>query len=338
MINSLFSNLGSYKGKKVLLLGGAGFVGSNLAKTFASLKAEVVIIDRNIAHKRQELTDYIGHKDFVLCEGSMHNPESYGEFLQKADIVVNLAGASGSLDSILNPFENLRINCEGHLLFLENCKRIGKKVKLIFPSSRLVYGETGRYTAKEDGKVQPKDIYAIHKLTAEHYYSLYSNMYPNIESIIIRITNPFGPAPFLDNKKTGYNFINRTILKVLKGEEITVYGDGKQLRDYIYIDDLVEAVLILAASNEANGRIFNIGSGSSISIIDAILQIFIASGKEYKVRNIEWPPDNLLVETGDFKADISKIEGVCNWRPRFSYREGLEKTIEFLKHQYNLPQ
>ncbi|KUO74789.1 MAG: hypothetical protein APF77_11040 [Clostridia bacterium BRH_c25] len=320
-----------------MILGGAGFIGSNLAKALTLLNAEVVIINKNIGEKKHALVDYMGQQNFVLSEGNLLEPESYEDFLRKADIVINLAGANGSLNSIKNPVENLRINCEGHLLFLESCRRMDKKVKLIFASSRLVYGETGRYGVTEDIKTEPKDIYAIHKLTAEYYYSLYANMYPKIESMIVRMTNPFGPAPRYSNKKSGYNFINSTILKVLMSEEITVYGDGKQLRDYIYIDDLVEAVLGLANVEASKGEIFNIGSGNSICIMDAILQMFITSGKEYKVRKIEWPSDNLLVETGDFKADITKIERICNWKPRFRYQEGLRKTIEFLKNQYNLP-
>jgi UDP-glucose 4-epimerase len=243
--------------------------------------------------------------------------------------VFNLAGRSGSISSNSSPFDDLDINARGQLTLLEAVRESAPDAKIVFASSRLVYAPGLQTPVGESAPTKPISIYGIHKLAGEHYHLLYERMY-GIRTAVLRITNPYGPHQRPEQNR--YGIINWFIQQALRGQELNVYGDGHQLRDYVHIEDVVRALMSAGERETADGTILNIGSGTPVSfrqMADLIVEC-AASGS---VRSIDWPANAAKVETGDFYADIRLVERTLGWQPTVRLRDGISDTITRYKHQ-----
>jgi len=313
------------KDKKVLLLGGLGFIGLNLASSLVKEGARVIIISRSTDPIRMGwLEQLTGRKNLEVLTGSMLDDGFLATNLSEdVDVVFNLAGESGASKSVLDANQDMQNNIKGNLNLLETVKSFKTPPKIIYISSRLVYGKTESDPVSEDHPLNPTSIYGIHKATAEHYYRLYNNHH-DIPYTILRLTNPYGPyqSPLVKN----YGILNQFIYKNLKKEPITIYGDGKQLRDYIYIEDVIEVLKRCGVNGLTDSKTFNLGYGESISLKKVVEKIIEISGSGEIIYE-KWPETERKVETGDVIMDTSRIKETLNWVPSVELNEGLRRSI-----------
>ena len=238
-------------------------------------------------------------------------------------MIFNLSGQSGAVRSMEDPWTDLDVNCRGNLVLLESMREVNPAAKVVFVGSRLQYGRVPDLPVAEEQAGEPLCLHAIHKATAEQYLRLYGRLF-GLRFSVARVTNPFGmgqPAG-----RTAYGVVNRLIHLALNDQALTIYGDGTQRRDYVHVDDVVDALIRMSESEASDGRVYNIGSGVGTRMIDvARLIIEIAGGG--RVEHVAWPVLAEQIETGDFVADISRITRELGWTPAIPLREGLERTV-----------
>lgn len=320
-----------FKGKNVLITGGLGFIGSTLAHRLVEAKARVTILDAM-------LTPYGGNKfnikeiaDHVeLVNGNIIDEKIVRQAVDGKDYIFHLAGQVGYLDAKEKPFLDLDFNGRGNLIVLEAVKKKAAAARILFSSSRLVYGKIQQVPVKESQATQPLSLYGIHKLLGEKYYAYYAHNF-GIHGLSLRIPNPYGPRQQMKHSK--YAIVGWFIRQALEGKKIKIYGDGKQLRDYIYIDDIVEAMMRLIIKGQ-DGEAYNIGGGQGVTfteMVDAVIEAVGQGDKEY----VPWPADYEKNETGDYVADITKIQAITTWEPTVLLREGLKRTVDFYRQNKN---
>ena len=317
-----------FAGRRVLVIGGFGFLGVNLVDHLRRLGARITIVTRSRgAHAAPAAqADALGT---AVMEGDVRDPDAMRRAVIGQEVIFNLSGQSGAVQSMEDPWTDLDVNCRGSLVLLEALRRGNPAAKLIFVSSRLTYGRVGPAPATEGRLPEPLCIHAVHKLAVEHYLNIYGQVH-GLAWSAARLTNPYGPGQSPD--RTTYGIVNRMIHQAMAGRTLTVYGDGLQRRDYIYVDDTVAALLRMAESSASTGRTYNVGSGIGTSLIDMARAISAIAGTG-PVQLIEWPPLAGQIETGDFVADITRIERELGWTPRVALDEGLRRTVAFYRAQ-----
>ncbi|MBN1415297.1 MAG: NAD-dependent epimerase/dehydratase family protein [Bacteroidales bacterium] len=312
------------KTDRILLIGGLGFIGKNL---YIELKKRGISADIFSNTELLSSDPFFSHFEGNLILGDIRNIEDIKNVIRNYNVAFSLAGISGAVSSNYCPYSDMDINLKGHMNILEACREKNSGIRLIFPSSRLVYGKPYSIPVNENHPIQPESIYAVHKLTVENYYILYRKLF-NIDVIILRISNPYGP--FQDLSVDNYGIINMFIMKAIKRETIQIFGDGHQQRDYLFIQDLGELFIDLISAQNVSGEVFNIGYGKGISLINSVLTIkqFIP---ELTYEMVPWPEKFRKVETGDYVSNISKIETFVGWKPTINFEEGISKTIRYYR-------
>ncbi len=317
-----------FSGKRVLVTGGAGFIGSNLTIRLVELGAKVTVVDNMLPRLGGNLFNLKDVIDRIHINFSDVRDEHSMDYLVKGqDFIFHLAGQVNHVDSIRNPIQDLDINCRGTLVLLESCKKYNKEAKIIFAGTRGEYGSSVKLPVNEDHPTNPKGIYAVTNLTAEKMVLVYHDVH-KIEGVCLRITNTYGPRHQMAHDE--YGVLNWFIRKAIDDEVIPVFGDGRILRDFLYVDDLVECFLKVALCKDAYGDVFNVGTGIPISFIDLAKKIVEIAGSG-KVAFTEFTKERKEVEPGDYYTDISKIKRVVGWEPKTSLDEGLRRTIEFYR-------
>ena len=307
-----------YRDKRVLIAGGTGFIGTHLRQRLIRHGAEVVVLGRHASTVEADV-------EFVL--GDVRGETTANALIgRRFDYVFNLAAYSGQVPSFTDHEQSLTTNCLGHLNLLEAIRSLSPETIMCFPSSRLVYGRTQYLPVDEDHPKESRSFYGIHKRTCEEYCEYYGLRF-GVRSVVLRIANPYGPHDPAGHHR--YNIANWMIDELVAGRDVTVFGRGEQLRDYIYIDDAVDAMLCAAIGPRAVGRVYNVGSGSGTALIDFVRGVIGATARG-SYRLVEWPEDYLQVETGDYAADITRIAVELGWQPRVSLREGIAMTIAAL--------
>jgi UDP-glucose 4-epimerase len=264
----------------------------------------------------------------VVC-GSILDNAFVDDTVKGYDVIFSLAGSSGAADSIKDPYSDLGTNLKGHLNILEACRKGNPNAQLIFPSSRLVYGKPQRNPVDENHPLKPESIYAIHKLTTEHYYLLYQRLY-NMPCVIFRISNPYGPYQRFGSNH--YGILNWFIHKALNNEAIEIYGDGNQQRDFLHVNDLTDLLALSIGNKNMIGKIFNVGFGAGTSIRRAaeVIQEFVPSTK---IIFKPWPDIDKQIETGDYVSDLGLLKHETGWVPKIGFVDGMRETIGFYKRQ-----
>jgi UDP-glucose 4-epimerase len=311
-----------YAGRRVLITGGNGFLGLNLLAALRRLGADVGILSRSEVPGGGELG--LLAKPDRHHRGDIRDPDFVAAAVEGCAVVFNLAAHSGSISSNDEPFEDLDINLRGQLTLLEQCRLLDPLPRIVYASSRLVYQPTGDLPVCESALTGPLSLYGVHKLAGEHYHLLYRRLY-GMPAVILRITNPYGA--FQRGSQSRYGIINFFIHQAVHGLVLPIYGDGRQLRDYVHVDDVVRAFLAAGARDEADGKILNVGSGVGVSFQE-MAEAIVRDAGSGEVKHQAWPPDAARVETGDFVADISRIGEVLGWRPAISFQEGLKAVVE----------
>lgn len=313
---------------RVLVVGGLGFIGVNLTARLIDAGAQTTILTRDRARHLEQVRRF--ERDGVtIVEGDLRDREVVSQIVCGQQVVINLSGQSGAVRSMEDPWSDLDANCRANLVLLESLREHNRDAKVVFAGSRLQYGHADRLPVPEDAPQEALCLHAIHKQTVEKYLALYQRLF-GIRYTVARITNPYGPGQ--PAGRTAYGVVNRLIHLAIANDTLTIYGDGRQLRDYIHVDDTVDALLAMAASERAAGRAYNVGSGEGTRMLDlANTVIGIAGGG--RVEHVPWPALAEQVETGDFVADVSRIERELGWRPAIGLRDGLERTVAFYRAQ-----
>jgi UDP-glucose 4-epimerase len=321
----------AFAGKRVLVTGGLGFIGSNLSIRLAESGANVTIVDNMMPRLGGNLFNVNDIIDRVHVNFSdVRDSHSMDYLVKGQEYIFHLAGQVNHVDSIRNPIQDLDINCRGTLVLLESCRKYNRETKIVFSGTRGEYGASVRLPVGEDHPTNPKGIYAVTNLTAEKMVLVYHDVH-KIPGSCLRITNTYGPRHQMAHDE--YGVLNWFIRKAIEDEMIPVFGDGRILRDFLYVDDLVDCFLRVALCDGAYGEVFNVGTGQPISFIDLAKKIVEVAGKG-KVALTEFTRERKEVEPGDYYTDISKVERMVGWKPRTGLDEGLRKTVEFYrKHQ-----
>jgi UDP-glucose 4-epimerase len=316
----------TYASRPVLVWGGLGFIGSNVSQRLLTLGAQVTIVTP-ARERHEETARALERQGARVLEGDIRDHSFAVHVLAGQSLVVNLSGQSGAVRSMEDPWTDLDVNCRGNLVLLEALRERAPDAKLVFVGSRLQYGKPDQLPVPEDGGGRPLCIHAVHKRAIEEYLHVYARLF-GVRYTVARVTNPYGPGQ--PRGRTAYGVINRLIHLALADEPLPIYGDGLQLRDYIHIDDVVSAILALAARDEADGRAYNVGSGRGVRMIEVAQSIIEIAGGG-RIQHVEWPALAAQIETGDFVADVSRIQNELGWSPTIELREGLERTVAHYK-------
>jgi UDP-glucose 4-epimerase len=322
-----------YRGRRVLITGGLGFIGSNLARQLVALGAEVLLVDSLIPEYGGNLFNIDGLEDRLRVNVADVRQQSTMNYLVRGhDVIFNLAGQVSHIDSMQDPYTDLEINCRSQLSILEACRRYNAAVKVVFAGTRQVYGKPVSLPVSESHLVRPIDVNGINKAAGEYYHLVYNNVF-GVRACSLRLTNVYGPRQLIKHNRQG--FIGWFIRLAIEDREIQIYGDGEQLRDFVYVADAADAFLRAGASDAANGQVFNVGGLEPIRHRD-LVQLLLALAGSGRYRFVDWPPEKKAIDIGDFYADSSLIARTLGWRPETTLRQGLARTLEF--YRQHLPQ
>ncbi|MCX7847486.1 MAG: NAD-dependent epimerase/dehydratase family protein [bacterium] len=318
----------AYRGRNVLITGGAGFIGSNLAHWLVSAGARVTIVDSLIPQYGGNLFNLAEIVDRVCLNiADIRDRSSMAYLVQGRDVIFNLAGQTSHLDSMIDPFTDLEINCTAQLSLLEACRHHNPDVVVVYASTRQIYGKPQYLPVDERHLLQPTDVNGINKMAGEWYHILYHHVY-DLKTVSLRLTNTYGPR--MRVKDARQTFLGVWLRRVIEGEAIEVYGDGEQRRDFNFVDDVVEALLIAGRTGECYGRFFNLGSTEVVSLKElAELLIDINGGGTYRL--VPFPADRKRIDIGDYYGDYRAFREATGWEPQVRLREGLSRTLAFYR-------
>jgi UDP-glucose 4-epimerase len=324
-------SINHYSNKRVLITGGLGFIGSNLARALVAQDARVTLVDSLIPQYGGNPFNINDIREQVLvnvCD--VRDPFAIAYLLKDKDYLFNLAGQTSHLDSMVDPQTDLDINAEAQLSILEACRKVNPSIKIVFASTRQLYGRPDYLPVDEKHPIRPVDVNGINKLAGEWYHLLYNNVY-GIRACALRLTNTYGPG--MRVKDARQTFLGIWVRLLIEGKPIKVFGDGLQLRDFNYVDDCVIALLLAGANDDANGKVYNLGSTEVIGL-KALAEMMIQLGEHGAFELIPFPPERKAIDIGDYYSDFSLINRELGWQPKISLHEGLKHTMTYYQANY----
>lgn len=316
-----------YRGRRVLVTGGLGFIGSNLVRRLVSLGSRVTVIDACFPDQGANLfnlEDVL--EEVAILVADIGATRAVADCLPAQELVFNLAACVSHVGSLHHPLRDLKRNCLSQLRFLSLLAELNPGVSVIYTGSRSQYGSPLYLPVDEDHPLRPVDINGIHKTAVEEYHRVLHDQ-GRIRYLSLRLTNVFGPRHQMMHD--GQGFLNWFIRLGLQGKEIRVFGDGTQARDFLYVEDAVEALLLAAADPECRGTALNLASGKSITVAEAAQAVSEEAGTDWSLA--PYPPEHARVEPGDVVLDISRLQSILDWEPRWDFRAGLQETIAFYR-------
>ena len=317
-----------YAEKHVLITGGIGFIGSNLARVLVDAGAHVTLVDSLIPEYGGLLQNIAGIEDRVRVNISdVRDEHSLRYLVRGQDVIFNLAGQTSHLDSMLDPYIDLEINCRSQLSILEACRHRNPEARIVFASTRQIYGRPVYLPVDERHPIAPIDVNGINKTAGEWYHRLYGEVY-GLWTCALRLTNTYGPR--MRVKDARQTFLGIWINLALHDREIHVFGDGLQRRDLTYVDDAVAAFLLAAATESARGEVFNLGGDEHIGLGELAEAVVELAGSG-TTRTVPFPSDRKAIDIGDFYASYEEIERAVGWRPSIQLREGLAMTLAYYR-------
>ena len=320
-----------YRNKKILVTGGLGFIGSNLARALVIQGAEVTLVDSLTPEYGGNMFNVEDIRDKVtvnVCD--VRDPVAMTDLLRGKDFLFNLAGQTSHMDSMSDPQTDLAINAAAQLSILEVCRKVNSDIKIVFASTRQLYGKPDYLPVDERHPIRPVDVNGINKLAGEWYHLLYNNVY-GIRACALRLTNTYGPG--MRVKDARQTFLGIWVRLLIEGKPIKVFGDGLQLRDFNYVDDCVSAILLAGASEEVNGKVFNLGSTEVIGL-KALAEMMINLGYGGAFELIPFPIERKAIDIGDYYSDFALVTKVLGWQPQVALRDGLLKTMAYYHSNY----
>ena len=321
-----------YRGRRVMITGGLGFIGSNLAHRLVALGADVLLVDSLIPDYGGNLFNISGIDSQVRVNvADVRQASTMNYLVRDREVIFNLAGQVSHIDSMKDPHTDLDINCRSQLTLLEACRHHNPGAKVVYASTRQIYGRPDALPVTERHLVRPTDVNGINKAAGEYYHLVYNNVF-GVRACALRLTNVYGPRQLLRHNRQG--FIGWFIRLVLENREIEVFGDGSQVRDFVYVGDAVEAFIAAGASDAVNGEAFNVGGDQHIAHRDLVaLLVELAGQGRYKF--IEWPKEKKIIDIGSFYADSSLFKSRTGWTPTVSLRVGFARTLDYYRAHFS---
>ena len=318
--------MNNFHGKNVVITGGMGFIGSNLARSLVLAGAKVTLVDSMIPEYGGNLanvSDLNGKLNINYCD--VRDEFALRPILSGVDYLFNLAGQTSHLDSMIDPQTDLAINASAQLSILNACREVCPQVRIVFASTRQLYGKPQYLPVDEKHPIVPVDVNGINKLAGEYYHLLYSRVY-GLRSCALRLTNTYGPGMRVrDARQT---FLGIWINNLLSNRAIQIFGDGEQLRDFNYVDDCVDALMLVAVNEKSDGKIYNLGSDEVVSLLQ-LAQMMTELGHGGVYECIPFPADRKAIDIGDYYSDFTLIKSELGWKPKMRLAEGLKKTVDF---------
>ena len=317
-----------FQGKNILITGGLGFIGSNLARRLRTFGARITLADSLIPQYGGNLQNIADLRDEVtvnICDVRDRFAIEY--LVGGQDFLFNLAGQTSHLDSMTDPQTDLDINASAQLSILEACRKVNTGIRLVCASTRQIYGRPDYLPVDENHPIRPVDVNGINKLAGEGYHLLYSNVY-GIRSSVLRLTNTYVPG--MRVKDARQTFLGIWIKRVIVGERIDVFGDGKQRRDFNYVDDVVDALLLAATKDEAVGQVMNLGSDEVIGLAD-LAELLVRVSGQGMWELIPFPSERKAIDIGDYYGDWSKARRLLGWQPKVCLQEGLGHCLSYYR-------
>jgi UDP-glucose 4-epimerase len=313
--------------RRVLVTGGLGFLGSNLARALVSAGSEVTLLDSLAPEYGGSRANVAGIEADVRVEiADLRDEARTARAVRGRELIFNLAGQTSHLDSMLDPYTDLEMNCRAQLSLLEACRRESPDAKVVFASTRQIYGRARSLPVSEDQPIAPVDVNGVHKTAGEWYHGLYGEVY-GLRVCSLRLTNTYGPR--MRVKDARQTFLGVWLRAAARGQPFELWGDGSQQRDFTYVDDAVRAFLLAAAEPAADGQTFNLG-GPPVTLREAAeLLVELEPRASYRLR--PFPPERKAIDIGDYYGDYSRIRERLGWEPLVSLREGLGRSLAFLR-------
>jgi len=317
-----------YGGRSVLITGGLGFIGSSLAHRLVELGAVVDLVDAMVPNCGGNPFNIDRIRDRVGVHiADIDDREMTETMVRGRDFIFDLVGHVSHIDSLTDPQLDLRINCRCPLVLLEACRKHNPSAAVLFAGTRGQYGRTVKLPVTESHPLRPIDVNGVNKLASEMHHLLYHRLY-GLRVCSLRLTNTFGPRHLMRHSRQG--FLNWFIRLAMDDETLPVYGEGSQLRDFNYVDDVVEAMLLALAGEETSGRAFNLGGGRAVSLLDSARAVVAACGSG-RIQHVPYPPEKQAIEVGDYWADHGLFTSVTGWQPVVPFEEGLRRTVAFYR-------
>ena len=318
-----------YKGRRVMITGGLGFIGSNLAHQLVDLGADVLLVDSLLPDYGGNLFNIADIADRVRVNiADVRMQSTIGVLARGQDVIFNLAGQVSHIDSMRDPYTDLEINCRAQLSILEACRTNNPGVRVVYAGTRQVYGRPEYLPVDERHLVRPADINGVNKAAGEYYHLLYNNVF-GIRACSLRLTNVYGPRQLIRHNRQG--FIGWFIRLAIEDREIQIFGDGSQMRDFVYVDDAADAFLRAGASDACDGDVFNVGGAEPISHRELVALLIRTAGSG-RVRYVDWPPEKKRIDIGSFYSDSTKFQNRVDWTPQVDLREGLSRTLAYFRN------
>ena len=317
-----------YRGKSVLVTGGLGFIGSNLARRLADLGAQVTLVDSMIPDYGGNLFNIAGYEERLRVNiADVRDPYSMRALVRGQDVLFNLAGQVSHLDSMQDPFTDLEINARSPLSILEACRQENPTIKVVYAGTRQQYGRPKYLPLDEDHLQHPTDVNGVNKLAGEWYHMVYFSAY-EMRTASLRLTNTYGPRQLMKHNRQG--FIAWFVRLAVEGKTIQLFGDGRQLRDLCYVDDAVDAFLRVGANSAADGQIYNLGGRAPIALID-LAQLIVQIAGRGRVELAPWPPERKRIDIGDVYSSYARIHAALGWEPVTELADGLARMIDYVR-------
>lgn len=319
-----------FHGRRVLITGGLGFIGATLAARLVEAGAEVLLVDSMIPEYGGNVANIAGIEDRVTVNiADVRDVHSLPYLVSDREVIFSLAGQTSHLDSMVDPYTDLEINCRAQLSLLEACRLANPDARVVFASTRQIYGRPEYLPVDERHPIHPVDVNGINKTAGEWYHLLYGQVY-GIPVCVLRLTNTYGPR--MRVKDARQTFLGYWLRQIVDGEEIAVFGDGLQKRDFNYVDDAVDAFLLAATRDEALGKVYNLGDSEVVSLLDLAKKLVeLNGGGSYRV--VPFPEDRKAIDIGDYYSDFARIKDDLGWEPRVGLDEGLRRSIEFYRER-----
>ncbi len=319
---------GVFENSRVLISGGCGFIGSNLARRLLSLGAKVVLVDSLIPSYGGNLQNISDIRDQVwLNVSDIRDPYAISCLIRDQDFLFNLAGQTSHVDSMVDPATDLNINVTAQLSILEAVRQFNPKIRIVYASTRQLYGRPQYLPVDENHPIHPVDINGIHKLAGEEYHLLYHRVY-GIPATCLRLTNTYGPR--MRVKDARQTFLGIWIKQAITGQKIKVFGDGLQLRDFNYVDDVIHALLLTASTEAALGRVMNLGSDEVVSL-KQLAELLVSINGSGGWELVPFPAERKSIDIGDYYGDWSLAKRILDWRPTTKLNEGISRSLAYYR-------
>ncbi|MBN1922182.1 MAG: GDP-mannose 4,6-dehydratase [Anaerolineae bacterium] len=320
---------GAFSGKRVLITGGLGFIGSHLAHRLVNLGAEVLLVDSLIPDYGGNLFNITEIERRVRVNiADVRDTHGMNYLVQHQDYLFNLAGQVSHLDSMVDPVTDLEINCRSQISILEACRQFNPEVKIVFASTRQIYGKPQYLPVDEKHPLAPTDINGVNKVAGEWYHMVYHRVY-GLRTVSLRMTNTYGPH--MRVKDARQTFIGWWIHQIVDNKALQIFGDGRQIRDFNYVSDVVEALLLAGVAPQAEGEIYNLGSSEPVSLLELAEMLREINPEAEPFEIVPFPPEKKRIDIGDYCGDFSKMTAQLGWNPEVSLREGLMRTVAFYR-------